>query len=129
MKYALWIWISIVLSLCGCVNSTSHSKVAKIRKNDPDTKLKSEYYAYTDSKGREIKDGPYKLWYPSGAKYVEGSYSNDKEDGKWVVLSEDGKVKLIGWYREGKPWDGDFYFGHEIRKYLAGKLLAIRSGS
>lgn len=67
------------------------------------------------------------MWWGNGMKYVEANYDRGKLHGKCVVWSEDGKEKLEGWYRHGKPWDGEFHFGHEIRKYAAGKLVNSRA--
>ena len=112
----------------GCEHGTPQQpNLVKVERVDKDTKLKETYTAYTDSKGREVKHGSCVIWWDNGAKYVEANYDHGELDGKCSVFSENGKVQIEGWYRHGKPWDGEFHFGHEIRKYDAGKLVSSRT--
>ena len=118
----------MVLLLLGCENSARRTlNVLEVQKIDADTQLKCEYFAYTGPDGREVRHGKSVLWYQSGGKYLESNYSHGELDGRCVVFSEDGKEQIVGWYRHGKPWQGEVQFGHEIRKYSGGKLLGSRT--
>ena len=126
---------TIVLGLLtGCMaqksqphSSLSTSNVVKVQKVDTDTKLKSEYFAYTDAKGREVKHGIFIALYENGRKYIEANYDRGELDGKCTIFTEEGKSEVEGVYRRGKPWDGEFQVGHEIRRFAAGKLVTNRT--
>ena len=50
------------------------------------------------------------LYFPGGAKRVEGQYKNDKRDGTWRHYREDGQMKQEDHYEKGglvrwEQWD------------------------
>lgn len=128
MKLTFCVSFLAALLLSGCeYSSKSVPNVVKVQKIDADTKLKSEYFAYTDAKGREVKHGIFIAWYGNGQKYIDANYDRGELDGKCTIFTEEGKPEVEGVYRHGQPWDGEIQVGHEIRKYSAGKLLSSRT--
>lgn len=128
MNAWLWVLLPLAVALAGCEHGTPQpSNLVKVERVDNDTKLKVSYTAYKDEAGREVKQGAYVMWYENGRKYIEANYDRGELDGKCTIFTEEGKPEVEGVYRQGKPWDGEFQVGHEIRKYSAGKLVSSRT--
>ena len=128
MNASLWVLFPLAFALVGCERGTPQPpNLVKVERVDSDTKLKVTYTAYTDEAGREVKQGTYVMWYQNGRKYIEANYDRGELDGKCTIFTEEGTPEVEGVYRHGKPQDGEFQVGHEIRKYAAGKLVGSRT--
>src|SRR5262249_32307079 len=102
--------------------------LVKVEGVDLDTELKVSYMAYQNAAGHEVKHGNYVMWYENGRKYLEATYDQGKLNGKCTIFSEAGEPEIVGMYHHGKPWNGEFQVGHEIRKYAAGKFMSRLTG-
>ena len=128
MNISFWVLLLLALALVGCEHGAPQpANLVKVERVDSHTKLKVTYTAYTDDAGREVKQGAYVMWYQNRRKYIEANYDRDELDGKCTIFTEEGKPEVKGVYRHGKPQDGEFQVGHEIRKYGAGKLVSSRT--
>jgi hypothetical protein len=120
--------LALAVVLAGCEHGTPQApNLVKLEKVDDSTKLKVTYTAYRDYAGREVKQGVYVIRYENGQEYIEANYDRGELNGKCTIFSEEGKPEVTGVYRNGKPWDGEFQIGHEIRKFAAGKAMSSRT--
>lgn len=53
-------------------------------------------------------DGPFTFWFTNGKIQFEGKYVNDIREGDWMVFNEDGSLKQIMQYREGRLTDPSY---------------------
>ena len=103
-------------------------KLVNVEEIDPTTKGKRTYTAYEAQGGHQlIKHGLYILRYPSGSKYIESNYRYGLVDGKSAIYDEEGRAVIVGWYRMGKPWEGDIQVGEFVRQYHEGKCVGTRT--
>ena len=125
MKSLFFLFLLSIAVFIGCSRSAPREPaVFKVEGIDPETNLQTRYFAYKDMGGREVKHGSFSLSYPSGAKYVEANFVDGLIDGKCVIYSEEGRAEVVGIYRRGEPWDGEFQVGHEIRRYSRGQFVS-----
>lgn len=90
---------------------------------DPVTKSKETYSAYTDANGAKVKHGLSIIYYPSGAKLDEMSFSHGKAHGRYAVFSEEGRLVKVGYYRNDKPWEGVLPLGERDWVFRRGKRI------
>lgn len=50
-----------------------------------------------------FRQGPWKLYYPSGEIQAEGEYVDNLKEGKWKYFYTSGKSRQVGQYRKGLP--------------------------
>ena len=53
-------------------------------------------------------DGIYREFYPNGKLFVEGKFSNGRQDGEWTFYFENGQLNRKATYKDGQPdgaWD------------------------
>lgn len=127
MRIYLTILVLIFTPACISHQDAIAQEIVSIRKIDSESGLPSEYFAYKDSKGREVRHGSFILRYRSGAKYLAANYVRGELDGMCTIFTEEGKVEVEGEYRRGTPWSGEFQIGHEIRNYAQGRLIGSRT--
>lgn len=61
-------------------------------------------------------DGPFTFWYPNGRMQYEGRYVADIREGDWFVFNEDGTLRQVMEYREGRLTDPKY--AEEETKFL-----------
>lgn len=68
----------------------------------PDKTPQSIWQVKVFSDNSEVKDGPYKEFYPDGNKFVEGRYVDGQKEGDWTFWGKNGKLLKTEKYRDGK---------------------------
>ncbi|MCU0377967.1 MAG: toxin-antitoxin system YwqK family antitoxin [Bacteroidales bacterium] len=53
-------------------------------------------------------NGPFSFYYPNGKLQFEGRYKDDFRDGDWMVFNEDGSLKQVMVYRQGRLSDPEY---------------------
>jgi antitoxin component YwqK of YwqJK toxin-antitoxin module len=69
----------------------------------PDGKLRWERQIARLSDNRYVADGYYREYHPNGQKFIEGTYSNGRQDGVWTYWYENGTKNRQVTYENGKP--------------------------
>lgn len=64
--------------------------------------LQELYYVKVDSKGDELKEGPYTSWNEKGHRVKECCYKYGKQDGPCIRWYQNGRVMFECVYQEGK---------------------------
>ena len=120
-------YLVIVLTLfviVGCSKNKPNVKsVHVVNTVDANTNMKVQYTVYSMPNGKEVRHGPFTMWYENGVKYIEGNYSNGKLEGSFTVYTTEEKPFIVGVYHDDKPWDGIFQMGHAVQEYKEGKFL------
>jgi antitoxin component YwqK of YwqJK toxin-antitoxin module len=115
-------YLLIVLSLISC---SKEKKVVDSAYPDGSPK---KVYVYTGSGDAKtlLKETDF---YPAKKVQMEGTYKNNKKDGKWVYYHTNGKVWSEGFFREGEN-DGKrtTYFENGKIRYEAWYNLGARVG-
>lgn len=90
----------VLLSTIGCSGEKIKTgAIEEVQTNYEDGQIDEQYFVL---KGSDIKHGPYTAWYKSGAKELEGSYSNGNKTGEWIKYHENGVKKTHGWFKNGE---------------------------
>ncbi len=110
----------------GCQHGRVESpEIRRIQKVDQAGHVQAEYTTYQDSKGREIKHGLYVGFYQDGTKYCELNYEHGIRDGRCTLYSIDGRQSYTGYFRKGKPWEGDIQLGERLYRFDNGRLIGV----
>ncbi len=51
--------------------------------------------------GRPVKEGPFRLYFPSGSKMIEGQYQEGKQVGEWTTWYQNGQRSAVDQFRNG----------------------------
>ena len=107
-----------------CVEYYSSGKIKKEGVFEDGRLVKGRYceyngYCYVGTFDRNNdKNGPFKVYYPSGKLLEIATYKRDREDGPVKIFHENGKVKFKGTYdRSGKIGLGVEYYENGKKKY------------
>lgn len=73
------------------------------------TETKSEFYwnGITKSRGSfllgtVVKVGEWKHYFSTGAIEKSGRYVNGRKEGEWIYYTQEGKIKYIKYFKDGK---------------------------
>ena len=93
MKKALPIILSLILILAGC----KEKQTTEISETYPNgNKKKVAYYQVNGDKKTKVKEV---LYYESGKKQMEGTFTGDKKNGEWISWFENGKIQSEGSFK------------------------------
>jgi hypothetical protein len=126
-RASLFLTSSLIAFLAwGCQYGRNASRaLTTIQKLDAEGRVEETYTVYRDSEGHEVIHGVCVGFYPGGAKLYEITYEDGKPQGKCSSFSEDGKKVDVGWFRNGKPWEGDIQIGEFMWRFQKGKALGV----
>jgi TonB family protein len=80
---------------------------------------------YVTNTAYDVKNGPYRLYYPSGMVIDnEGMYKNDVQDGKWYFYHANGQLSGKEMYEDGLLVDAEYF--NEDGSPLKDITMAIR---
>ena len=51
---------------------------------------------------RDVRNGRYVQWYPSGSKLVQGQFVKGLAEGEWIWWWEDGRRRMVASFAEGQ---------------------------
>ena len=96
--------IRCLLMLClagGVLAGCTHQDVAYYENGRVQTKT-----TYYNDKFFHVLHGVHTEYFKDGGRMCEGNYKKGQQDGIWTYWFEDGRVKAVGEWRDGKPWSG-----------------------
>ncbi len=97
----------VFLALTGCKTAPCPSGSKLMGSPPPEgtetycQQLDSAGKPMVDADGKPLKNGQFTLYYPNGAKMMEGDYKNGKQDGFWRQYYDSGQQSALNEYHDG----------------------------
>jgi len=95
-----WVFLIVAILLVGgCHHGPSCPPGATLMGEPPPNG--QEQWCQKIVNGQPVKEGPFTLYFPNGAKMIEGQYQDGKQAGEWETWYQNGQRSAVDHFRDG----------------------------